>query len=310
MKKDRKIGIDLGGTTAKLGLTDEKGKILRKEVVDTGFGLSGDELIRRLREGCLRLCPADKRQQVASIGIGVPGTIDKKNVCLTFGPNLGIHDLQLGQAFRPEFDCPVYLENDANCAALAELYQGNGQGAWDLLVVTLGTGVGGGLILGGQLYRGFNGIAGEIGHMVIRAGGRLCNCGKRGCLEAYASSLGLMATAREELEKTPDSLLAGITDWSALAVFQTRDQGDPAAERAFQRYVEDLACGLNNLIAVMQFEKILLGGGISGYGERLLQPLRQRVQENFMESDCPQTQIQLAGAGNDAGIIGAAMLAE
>lgn len=306
----RRIGIDLGGTTAKLGLTNENGKILRRTVVDTGFGVSGEGLKARLLQGCLQLCPAEERQNMSSIGIGVPGTVEKTGATLTFGPNLGVHNVSFAEAFRSAFDCPVCIENDANCAALAELYQGAGQGLQDFLVVTLGTGVGGGIILDGKLYRGFNGIAGEIGHMVIRQGGRRCNCGKTGCLEAYASSLGLIQTAKEALAKYPESKLKEIEKWSALAVLQARDAGDLAAEQAFGRYVEDLACGLNNLIAVMQFEKILLGGGISGYGEKLLQPLREKVNGQLMEADCRQTEIGLAEAGNDAGIIGAAMLTE
>lgn len=302
------IGIDIGGTTAKIGLTDENGKIQKKITVSTGYGISEEKLICRLKAGCLSLCPEKERDTVSSIGIGVPGTLEKESVCLTFGPNLGIRNVNFGTAFQPWFHCPVFIENDANCAALAELYQGNGIGLKDFIVVTLGTGVGGGIVLGGELYTGFNHIAGEIGHMVIADGGQLCNCGKHGCLEAYASSVGLIRMAKEALEFYPNSELQKVTDWGALVVFQAKDRGDPAAEQAFDYYIHYLACGLNNLIAIMQFEKILIGGGISGYGEKLLNPLQDAIQKDLIEADCPQTKIELAGAGNDAGIIGAAML--
>lgn len=309
-----KLGVDLGGTNIAVGLTDDNGVILAKGSRPTGAGRAKETLAADIKAACLEVCAkaGAKPEDIEHIGLGVPGSINKKTVTLVYGTNLFVENLCFAQAFQPEFPCPVFLDNDANCAALGEYYGGAGKGSKSMVMVTLGTGVGGGIVVNGELYSGFNDIAGEIGHMVIKMDGYPCNCGRRGCWEAYASATGLIRMAKEAMEQNPASALHQTAKEegkvSALAVFLARDRGDAAAKELVQRYLKYLACGINNLIAILQPEKIVLGGGIAGQGEKLLQPLRELVNKDLFKADCKQAELVLAEAGNDAGIIGAAML--
>ena len=179
-----RIGIDLGGTTVKAALCTEDGTLLCKDSLPTRTGNAAG-LKADMKTLALSLCRAHSCavEDVTAIGIGVPGSFDKKTCTLQFGTNLGLNNVSFADAFLPEFGCPVHLDNDANCAALGEATAGAAKGTRNMLMVTLGTGVGGGIIINGQLYTGCNGIAGEIGHMVIRKDGEPCNCGRRGCLD-------------------------------------------------------------------------------------------------------------------------------
>lgn len=182
-----------------------------------------------------------------------------------------------------------------------------------MVMLTLGTGIGGGIIIEGKLYAGENHIAGEVGHMVICFEGLPCNCGKQGCFEAYASAKGLVEMAEQAMATDPLTQMRRLRDENggkitAKLVCDARDAGDPLADRVFERYLDYLACGVNNLIAILQPKTLVLGGGLSGYGEKLLRPLVARVELNLMKSSCQQTKLALASLGNDAGIIGAAML--
>ena len=184
-----RIGIDLGGTTVKAALCAPDGTLLHKQSAPTPTG-DATGLCAAMKQLALGLCAAQGAapEQITSIGIGVPGSFDKATCTLKFGTNLGMNNVCFADAFRPDFGCTVQLDNDANCAALGEVTAGAAKGAKNMVMVTLGTGVGGGIIIGGKLYTGCNGIAGEVGHMVIRQGGERCGCGRDGCLEAYASA--------------------------------------------------------------------------------------------------------------------------
>ena len=204
-----RIGIDLGGTTVKAALCTEDGTLLCKDSLPTRTGNAAG-LKADMKTLALSLCRAHSCavEDVTAIGIGVPGSFDKKTCTLRFGTNLGLNNISFADAFLPEFGCPVHLDNDANCAALGEATAGAAKGTRNMLMVTLGTGVGGGIIINGQLYTGCNGIAGEIGHMVIRKDGEPCNCGRRGCLEAYCSAASLVRFAERALEDGRKSVLA------------------------------------------------------------------------------------------------------
>lgn len=305
-----RIGIDLGGTSVKAALCDDSGAILCRDGVPTPVG-DPDGLRASMKLLALRLCRSKgiAPDTVGSIGLGLPGTLDKTNCRLIFGTNLDMRDVPFGDAFQPEFPCAVKLENDANCAALGEATAGAASKERNMLMVTLGTGVGGGIVIDGKLYAGCNDIAGEIGHMVIRQGGEPCNCGRKGCLEAYASASHFVKFAERALEAGRESVLSACKGhMDAKMICDAVDAGDTLAVELFEEYCRNLSCGLANLINIFQPDCIVLGGGLAGYGEKLLGPLRRLTFPETFRSGTKNTQIVLATLGNDAGLIGAAML--
>ena len=307
-----RIGIDLGGTTVKAALCGEDGAILRRTRIPTPTG-DADALRAGMKRMALGLCAEQgiAPAQVTSIGLGVPGSFEKASCTLCFGTNLGMNDVCFAQTFAPEFACPVHLDNDANCAALGEAVAGAAKQTKSMLMVTLGTGVGGGIVIGGRLYTGCNGIAGELGHMVIRRGGEPCGCGRRGCLEAYCSAAALVRFAERALDAGRESSLAALPrPLNAKAICDAVDAGDALARELFAEYCENLACGLASLIDIVQPEKLVLGGGLAGYGEKLIAPLRRLVEPETFRAAGRNTEIVIASLGNDAGLIGAAMLDE
>ena len=305
-----RIGIDLGGTTVKAALCAPDGTLLHKQSAPTPTGDAAG-LCAAMKQLALGLCAAQGAapEQITSIGIGVPGSFDKATCTLKFGTNLGMNNVCFADAFRPDFGCTVQLDNDANCAALGEVTAGAAKGAKNMVMVTLGTGVGGGIIIGGKLYTGCNGIAGEVGHMVIRQGGERCGCGRDGCLEAYASAASFVKFAERALAAGRGSLLqAHAGHLNAKMICDAVDAGDALACELFDEYCVNLSCGLANFINIFQPEAIVLGGGLAGYGEKLLAPLRRLTLPQTFRSDGRNTEIVCASLGNDAGLIGAAML--
>lgn len=305
-----RIGIDLGGTTVKAALCAPDGTLLHKQSAPTPTG-DATGLCAAMKQLALGLCAAQGAapEQITSIGIGVPGSFDKATCTLKFGTNLGMNNVCFADAFRPDFGCTVQLDNDANCAALGEVTAGAAKGAKNMVMVTLGTGVGGGIIIGGKLYTGCNGIAGEVGHMVIRQGGERCGCGRDGCLEAYASAASFVRFAERALAAGRGSLLqAHAGHLNAKMICDAVDAGDALACELFDEYCVNLSCGLANFINIFQPEAIVLGGGLAGYGEKLLAPLRRLTLPQTFRSDGRNTEIVCASLGNDAGLIGAAML--
>ena len=305
-----RIGIDLGGTTVKAALGAEDGALLCKESAPTPTGDAAG-LCSTMKQLALALCSegGTAPDQITSIGIGVPGSFDKATCTLKFGTNLGMNNVCFADAFRPEFGCAVQLDNDANCAALGEVTAGAARGAKNMVMVTLGTGVGGGIIIDGKLYTGCNGIAGEMGHIVIRQGGEPCGCGRKGCLEAYASAASLVKFAERALAAGRESMLqAQAGHLNAKMICDAVDAGDALARELFDEYCVNLSCGLASFINIFQPEAIVLGGGLAGYGEKLLEPLRRLTEPQTFRSDARNTEIVCASLGNDAGLIGAAML--
>lgn len=307
-----RIGIDLGGTTVKAALCTEDGTLLCKDSLPTRTGNAAG-LKADMKTLALSLCRAHSCavEDVTAIGIGVPGSFDKKTCTLRFSTNLGLNNVSFADAFLPEFGCPVHLDNDANCAALGEATAGAAKGTRNMLMVTLGTGVGGGIIINGQLYTGCNGIAGEIGHMVIRKDGEPCNCGRRGCLEAYCSAASLVRFAERALEDGRKSVLAVHKgQLNAKQICDAVDAGDALAQELFDEYCGNLANGLASFVNLFQPESIVLGGGLAGYGEKLLEPLRMLTFPQTFRDEDRNTEIVCASLGNNAGLVGAAMLAE
>lgn len=309
-----RLGIDLGGTNIAVGLTDDNGALLCRHSNPTGVGRGRETILADICRTAVEVCEkyGISTKEVQSIGIGVPGSVNKAECKMVFGTNLGINQVRFEPVFRPAFSCPVYIDNDANCAALGECYGGAGVGCDSMIMVTLGTGIGGGLVFGGRIFSGCGDVAGEIGHMIIQVNGEPCNCGKRGCWESYASATGLIRQIKQVMREHPESLLHQVAEEqggiSALNLFLARDRGDAAAQELFDRYVTYLAVGIGNLVAIVQPDRIVVGGGIAGQGEKLLGPVRELVYRDLMKAEGRETEIVAATAGNDAGIIGAAML--
>ncbi len=309
------LGIDLGGTNIAAGLVDSSFRLMAKASVPTGLPKTPEEIgdaIRNLAAGLLEENGLDF-SQVGSVGIGIPGTVNKAEGMVEYANNLEFNNVPFIKMINRRFPCPVFAENDAKAAAWGEYLAGAGKGCKSMVAVTLGTGVGGGIIFDGKLWDGCNGAAGELGHMVIEQGGRLCTCGRRGCLEAYASAAALVKRGQEEAGKHPDSLLAL---WEAQGsrldgqrIFKAAQQKDKAAYKVIEEFLWYLAEGIANIVNIFQPEVICIGGGLSGAGDRLLVPLKEKI-EPFVHSRNAKvnTRIRLAELGNDAGLIGAAVL--
>jgi glucokinase len=250
--------------------------------------------------------------EIKAVGIGCPGTIDFKTGEAVYVNNLKMEHYPLTKTFRRYLDLPVKADNDANCAAMGE-YVATGGGADNFLFITLGTGVGGGLVLGGKIFRGFNCAAGEVGHITLVSGGKKCSCGKEGCWESYASVTALVAQTREAMEKHPESLMHELAKKrgkiSGRTAFEAAKAGDDAGKAVVAQYARYIADGIVSCENFMQPEIIAIGGGISHEGDYLMNPVRDYVKAKRYNRFMPKTRIVTAKLFNDAGIIGAAMIA-
>jgi len=310
------IGIDLGGTNIAVGLVDEEGKIVHKDSVPTLNEREYPEIIKDMAMLSLKVIEdaGVSLKDVKSIGIGSPGTPNTEKGILVYANNLKFRNVPMRDEMQKYIDLPIYLDNDANVAALAESVAGACKGARHSVTVTLGTGVGSGVVIDGKVYNGFNNAAAEMGHMVIVVDGEQCTCGRKGCWEAYASATALIRQTKKAAVANPDSLINKLVEGdlsriNAKVPFDAARQGDRIGLQIVEEYIKYLAEGLANLVNIFQPEIIAIGGGISKEGEYLLAPLRKLVSEKvYTVEGVPQTRIVAAQLGNDAGIVGAAML--
>ncbi len=311
------VGIDLGGTGIKIGLVDENGNVLARKSTPTRADRGEDAIIAdivKMMFDLLAECGCTL-EEITSVGIGCPGAVDATAGRVTAANNMNFQDTALIQKLSARIPKPIYLENDANCAALAEATVGAAKGARDLVMLTLGTGVGSALILNGQLYSGSNHFGGELGHTIIEANGEPCVCGSKGCLEAYVSATALIRDTKRAAEENRSSLLWSCAEnegtFSGKTAFEAAKLGDVTAQQVVDRYVFYLAVGLVNIIRIFQPEVIAVGGGVSNAGDALFLPLVRMVEDMIQHDGVPkekQTKIKVAERGNDAGIIGAAFL--
>ena len=308
------IGIDLGGTNIKGALVSAEGEILKEHSVETRVDLGPEAVAARIGAVIKSLCEGEDIA-VGGVGVGCPGTVDDASGIVRFAANLDFVNFDLRGALRAHTDLPIHLGNDANAAALGEALFGCGRGAESTIVVTLGTGVGGGVVLGGKLLTGYTGAASELGHMVIVEGGEACTCGSRGCFEAYCSATALIRDTKRAMDAHPESLLHAVARQSGgvdgRTAFLAREQGDAAAAQVVDAYIEHLACGLTNLVDIFFPEVLALSGGVANQGDALLLPLRKLVRERSFGSRyaVSHTRLELCTLGYRAGVIGAAMLA-
>ena len=309
------LGIDLGGTNIAAGVVNEKYEIIGRGKVKTRAPRPASEIVEDMyAAGKAAVEDAGlSLEAIHSIGVGAPGTVDPETGIIGFSNNLDFHNEPIADMLKAQFGKEVFINNDANVAAYGEFLAGCGVGTKDFIAITLGTGVGGGVIIDGKIFSGMNFAGAELGHIVIVNDGVPCTCGRKGCWESYASATGLIRQTREAMEKNPDSRmweLAGSLDKvSGLTAFDAMRSGDAAGRAVTEKYIEYIACGITNVINIFQPEILCIGGGISAEGENLLKPIRAYVEENrFSKHSEKQTVIKKAELGNDAGIIGAACL--
>ena len=307
-------GIDLGGTFVKGGIVDEEGNILVKDKIPTGKERPYAEIAADMAQLVLDLAkkagisPAD----VKAAGVGSPGTIDSKNGIIVYSNNIRWEKVPLGAELKKHLGIPVFATNDANAAALGESFAGAAKSYPSSVFITLGTGVGGGIIIGGKLFEGHASAGAEIGHMVIERHGDHCTCGRRGCFEAYCSATALVKRTKRQMEENPGSAM--WTKYTAetangKTAFEFADT-DIDAKEVVDWYLKYLACGLTNLANIFRPEIIMLGGGVSEQGERLTAPLQKLVdKELFGGTEYAPVKIVKASLGSKAGAYGAAALA-
>ncbi len=312
-----RIGVDLGGTNIAVGIVDSDNKIVKKGSVPTNAGRHPDEIIKDIAGLITRLLEESDiiPCRVEHIGIASPGAIDPVNGVVCRATNLGMTDYPMVSKLRELLPIRrIKLENDANAAALGEAVAGSGKGVDKFIMVTLGTGVGGGIIIDGKIYSGFNYAGGELGHMVIEHNGRQCGCGRRGCWETYSSATGLINMTKEHMLHNRNSIMwkmveNDIDKVSGKTAYRAAALGDMTARTVCAEYTDYLACGLVNIINIFQPNILSIGGGVSNEGENLMAPLRELVDSlQFTSANEVKTELKIAELKNDAGIIGAASL--
>ncbi len=305
------IGIDIGGTGVKGLLCDEQGAILQRASVPTEVKKGNLAVCDNVAILVNELLKEHNRASVVGVGVGCPGLIDSENGKVVFAGNLNMRDFALADEIAKRIQLPVKITNDANAAALGEAKFGAGKNYDDSILVTLGTGVGGGIILGGKLFEGFRSAGAEIGHMVIDKHGEFCSCGRRGCFECYSSATALVRRTCKVMMENLDSAMWNTynTDTcSGKTAFDYCDT-DQAAREVVDWYLHNLCVGLANLANIFRPQVIMLGGGVSAQGERITAPLQRMVNDEiFAGNDYAPVKITTASLGNDAGGYGAAAL--
>jgi len=310
------LGIDLGGTDVKVGVVREDFSIVARHTVPTLAARPAGEVIADMAAAgreALRIAGLSETD-VPYVGIGVPGLLNCNNNQIVYANNLNWRNVDLIPIFRSEWDVPVHLANDADVAALAEVHAGAAREYDHAIMVTLGTGVGGGLIFNKQLYTGGDGFGTEPGHIIIVSGGEACTCGLRGCFEAYSSVTALIRDTIRAMADYPDTIMrdicgGNISHVNGRTAFEAAKKGDAAAKLVISNYVSYLTTGLVSLINLFRPQAIIIGGGVSDAGDALFDPLREAVASCIWDPKTTGvTPILKAVLGNDAGVIGAALL--
>ncbi len=309
------IGIDIGGTNIACGIVDEECRIIASAKVKTNAPRPYEEILEAIKESVRAACAKAgiSPSNAECIGIGCPGTCNRESGTVEYSNNLGFVNAPVGRDIEEAFGLKTYLDNDANAAAFGEFVAGAAKGSRNAVVITLGTGVGSGIIIDGKIYSGSNFAGGEIGHTVIVADGLPCTCGRNGCFEAYSSATGLIRMTSEAAALNPESLTARLIEQdgrvSARTAYKAMKQGDETGKAITERYVKYLACGIANTINIFQPDILCIGGGVCNEGDTLLLPLKKQVAEQiYSKNSAKNTEIVICSLGNEAGIIGAAML--
>lgn len=309
------VGIDIGGTSIKGAVVNDLGEVLTRFHMDVDKSSSGEKEINRFCDVMIKaLKEYDASIKLEGVGIGMPGLLDMDKGIVLGSPNLTTwNGLHICDIISKRMSLPVYINNDANVAALAEARFGSGKEYNDLIMLTLGTGVGGGIVINNKLYDGHLHMGAELGHMVIRVNGEKCGCGRRGCFEAYASATGLIRMTKKEMEKCPDSLMYEVVEEfgkvNAKVAFEASRRGDKAAIRVMKRYVRYLSEGILNYCNIFRPEVVVLSGGVANEGDYLLEQVRRFMKNHkYGMLGSPKVELKVATLGYDSGKIGAACL--
>ncbi len=308
------LGIDIGGTTIKSSFVSENGELVGKFVLPVKKGAPQEETLNDLIELVQKNWTLNN-DDILGIGIGCPGGINPKKGTCDYATNLGWRDFNLTVPFKNIFHKPAYIDNDANAALLGEVHFGIAREYKNVVFLTLGTGVGSGLYLDGRIYSGNEGKGAELGHVTIDANGRSCACGRKGCLETYASATALCHDAAMAMVNHPESLMWNIckspNNMTGVVVFQAEKMGDPAAKQVVEEYISHLGQGCLNICNALRPEAIILGGGVSKQGTNLTSRLQKYLAMNgygLLKERAPKTDVLVSSLGSDAGIYGAAAI--
>lgn len=312
------IGVDLGGTTITAGLVDGEHKILDTMTCATNLPRPEHEVEEAIAGLCTGLLAKHglTTADLNWVGIGTPGSVNSETGIVEFNANFGYSDWELRASMEKLLGCTVYIENDANAAAYGEYIAGAAKGAKYAVAITLGTGIGGGIIINGKIFAGFNHAGAEVGHIVVEKGGRPCMCGRCGCWEKYASARALAEDTKTAMQANPDNMMWGLVQGDlnkvgAKTVFDAMHAGDELAKAVVANWLEYVACGITDIINIFQPEIICIGGGVSAQGETLLAPIRAYVdREEYARNGKRRAVIKAAELKNDAGVLGAAALGE
>lgn len=309
------LGIDIGGTNIAAGVVDEGYNIISRSKVKTNSARGYEEVLRDIAlAGELAAKEAGLSvRDMESVGMGCPGTCNIESGIVEYANNLKWNNVPLRSFVEDALGIPAYIENDANAAALGEYMAGAAKGAKSAIVITLGTGLGAGIIIDGKIFSGSNYAGAEIGHTVINVDGERCTCGRSGCFEAYCSATALVKFTKRAIEQNPDSLMTELAEKegkiSGRTAFNAAKAGDRAGQDVVDFFIKNLACGIINTINVFQPNILCIGGGVSNEGDNLLIPLKERIsKEVYSKNSASNTEITLCKLGNNSGIIGAALL--
>lgn len=311
------IGIDLGGTNIAAGIVDEKGVLIAKDSIPTFAKRHYSEIIADMAAVAKSACEKANIdiKDIEGIGIGSPGTIDSKNGVIVYTNNINFDNVPMREELHKHINLPIYISNDANCAALGETADsGAAKGFKNVVMITLGTGVGGGIIIDGKIYEGDYSAGAELGHTMLVVDGVPCTCGRNGCWESYSSATALIRETKEAIQKDKNTIMWDMIDHDydkigGRTAFDASRKGDRAAQEVVDYYIKYLSEGLIDMINIFRPEILLVGGGICNEGDYLFDPVRAYIKKfAYGGKRTPLPLIKKAGLGNDAGIIGAAML--
>lgn len=305
------IGIDLGGTNIVAGVVNEAYEIQSKSTVKTNLPRPAEEIAADMAKVTIKAVKNASltMDQIEWIGVGTPGVADSASGVIEYSNNLGFHNMPMVKYLETTLGKPTFIENDANAATYGEYVAGAAKGAKNAVCITLGTGVGAGIIIDGKIYSGSNFGGAEVGHTVIEVGGPQCSCGRRGCFEVFSSATGLVRMTKEALAANPESAMKSEKKISARTAFNYMRAGDAVAKQVVDDYILHLAAGITNTINIFQPDVLCIGGGVCNEGDPLLLPMKEIVKrEVYTRNSAKNTEIVIAKLGNDAGIIGAAFL--
>ena len=310
------LGIDLGGTNIVAAVVNEKFEIVAEAKNPTLCPRPWKEILDDVAKTALEAANLANLEMsdFPLVGIGSPGVISVETGTVIAAVNLGFDNVPVSKYLSEKFEVPVILENDANAAAYGEFKAGKAKNTENFIAFTIGTGIGSGVVLDGKIYRGTNGIAGELGHSVIKLGGRQCSCGRKGCVDVYASATGLITTTKEAMEANKESLMWQLSEGdikkvTGITAFKAAKQNDKTALKVVNSYIEVLAAAITNIINTFQPDMITIAGGISKEGDYLLNPVKFLVENESLKNPAkPLPQIEIAELQDKAGVIGAALL--